>query len=269
MSSPARALAPLSAVALLSLALTGHAAAQVTDFNSWTLLQDPPHPNFTAQVNSGSTVTLNATAGPIPNATDIGYASVNGPTVASSTAGHAFDPAQSFSLSVDYNLTFGPGATGGLAIGFGVGEDTDGANSAGAVLLTNNGSAFATSGAARINNVNFETPKGLALGGPLAGTMTLAYAADTGSITATVGNTSATFAAIQDQWSGTSLLPSFFLRSAAQSPLVSAWSAGTAAATFSNFTVLSGTATVVPEPTAALLMLVATLGLASRRTRLM
>src|SRR5687767_7762990 len=98
------------------------AEAAITDLSTWTLVQDPPNANFTVTPHPTAKILL-AGNGAVPSGTDIGYQSVNGPTPAASTAGHAFDPAASFSVAIDYTMSFANTPSGGLAIGFGIGED--------------------------------------------------------------------------------------------------------------------------------------------------
>jgi len=232
--------------------------AGIVDFNSWTLVQDPPHANFTSTVDSASQITLRATGGPIPAATDIGYQSVNGSTPAASTAGNAFDPAADFAVAVDYSLSFAS-PVGGLGIGFGIGEDIDGANSAGVALLTSSGSPIAFGGAARVNDVN-QSPQLISVPATNTARLIASYQSATGNVTLGVSTNgddtpegTTTFNGIQNSWDGGLLLASFFLRS--DNTLGSGWTAGTASAVFSNFHVISGTPVAVPEP--ATLMLAA------------
>ena len=62
------------------------AAGPISDLNTWTLVEDPAHPNFSSSVDSPSQITLSA-SGAVPNATDIGYQSVDGATPGTSTSG--------------------------------------------------------------------------------------------------------------------------------------------------------------------------------------
>jgi hypothetical protein len=239
---------------LLVLAASGAARGAITDLTTWTEIQDPPNPSFTASTTS-SQATLLAGNGAIPSGTDIGYKSVNGLTPALSTAGHAFDPSSSFSVAVDFNLTFANAPSGALAIGFGIGEDGDGANSAGAVMFTSNGSPSLFFGAAaRVNDVN--QPGGLIpVAASPSGTLFASYDATSGDVRlgatpapgAAAPTGTAVYPAIQNLWAGGDLLASFFLRSDAT--LGPAWQGGNGQAVFSNFRVLSGSPTaIVPEP---------------------
>ena len=255
----------LTSVCAAVVALSAAACqAAIVDFNNWTLVEDPPHANFTSSVDSASQITLRATGGPIPNATDIGYQSANGNTPATSTAGYAFSPSADFSVAVDYSLSFAS-PVGGLAIGFGIGEDKNGENSAGVVLLTVNGSAVFFGSAARINDVN-QTPQGIAVAGQNIGRLIASYQSATGDVTLGVSingddtpEGTATFSAIQNSWNGGLLLTSFFLRS--DNTILAAWTSGTADAEFSNFHVISGTPLAVPEPSTFGLAALALLGL--------
>lgn len=227
--------------------------AGILDLTTWTQVQDPPNVNFTASATS-TQATLLAGSGAVPSGTDIGYQSVNGLTPATSTAGHAFDPASNFSVAIDFNLAFSNTPTGGLAIGFGIGEDGDGEDSAGVVMLTKNGAPqLFFAGAARINDVT-QPPQGIFVGASLTGSMFATYDATTGDITLGASPTpgaaspsgTTTFTGLQNAWDNTLLLSSFFLRSDAT--LGPAWTSGNAQAVFSNFRVLGGSPTVIPEP---------------------
>ncbi|TVQ76059.1 MAG: hypothetical protein EA380_09470 [Phycisphaeraceae bacterium] len=236
----------------------GHAAGSITDFNNWTLVEDPADPNFTSSINGPSQITLSAIGGPVNSGVDIGYQSVNGITPATSTSGFAFDPSQSFSIAVDFNMSFPTASVGDLGIGFGIGEDGDGMNGAGVALLTRDGLALAFGGAARINDVN-QTP-GIIFATPnLVRSFFVSYNSATGDVVVGVGNTGAaspsattTFAGIQNSWSGGLLMASFFLRS--DGALGDAWTSGAADAVFTNFRVLSGTPIEVPSPGSAALL---------------
>lgn len=248
-----KAAAFASVVFGLCVAQAGVSHAAITDFTTWTQVQDPPHANFTASTTA-TQATLLASNGPIPSGTDIGYQSVNGSTPALSTAGHAFDPASSFSVAIDFNLAFANSPAGGLAIGFGVGEDGDGENSAGAVMFTQNGAPqLFFGGAARTNDVT-ASPQPIFVGAALTGSMFASYDAATGNITLGASTTpgaaspagTTTFTGVQNGWDNTLLLTSFFLRS--DNSLGQAWQSGNAQAVFSNFRVLSGSPTAIPEP---------------------
>ncbi len=241
------------------------AQADITDFNNWTLVEDPPHANFTSSVDSSSQITLSATAGPIPNATDIGYQSVNGITPATSTTGYAFDPSADFSVAVDFSLSF-DSPSGGLAVGFGIGEDKNGENSAGVALLTTNGLPSVFFGAvARIGDLD-QGPQAILVGGQNSARLIASYQQATGHVTLGVSTDgddtpegTATFNNIQNSWNGGLLLTSFFLRS--DNTLTAAWTSGTADAVFSNFHVISGTPLIIPEPGTLALAALALLGL--------
>lgn len=254
--------------AIACLGMTGSVMASITSFNNWTLVEDPADPNFTGIVNNSDQITLSALGGPIPGAVDIGYQSINGATPATSTQGFAFDPAQGFSIAVDFALSFAS-ANGDLAIGFGIGESSSGANSAGVALLTNDGVPFAFGGAARINDVT-QPPAPLFAAPALTAAFFVTYDAGTGNITVGVGalgaaapTTTTTFAGIQNTWNGDLLLASFFLRS--ESSLMDPWTSGTSDAVFSNFRVLTGQAIEVPTPGASLLLFAAGATLHRRR----
>ena len=70
--------------------------------------------------------------------------------------------------------------------------------------------------------------------------------------------------AIANIWDGEDLLASFFMRSDNPSgaPL---WTGTSAAAVFSSFRILEGSATAIPGPTTAALVLIGCLGIVLRR----
>lgn len=246
----------------MQIVLGAVASAAITDLSTWTMVQDPAHPGLTATATTTS-ATLSAGNLAIPAGTDIGFQSVDGSTPTSSSHGFYFSPDTDFSLAIDYAWSFSNSPTGFLALGFGIGEDGDGMNSAGVGMATNDGSPFLTfAGAARINDVD---QPALALGNPifnpstLSGTLFVAYNSASGNVV--VGASPApgavtptvldSFDGIQNQWSGGNLMASFFIRSDDPSPL-QAWSGGNADAIFSNFRVLSGSPVAIPEPSTAI-----------------
>ncbi len=250
------------------------ATAQITDLSQWTLLEDPPD----ALLNAAATptqATLTAGNGAISTGTDIGFASVNGPDVANSTAGYYFDPGSDFRVAIDYDLSFAsaPAAAGTLAVGFGVGEDVAGNDSAGPVSVRSFGGTFAGGVLAAGRNDNNAAGSGFLSFTPVTtGSFLVAYTAATGTLVAgyspTPGDGMAantfTFTGLQNVWDDQGLLVSFFLRS--DSTLGPTWSAGNATAVFSNFRVLDGQAIAVPEPTSAMLLgAAAGMGLLRRR----
>ena len=226
--------------------------AEVVDFTTWTEVVDPFDPNFSASATSSS-ASLFAGNGLIAVGTDIGFQSVNGATPGSSSSGSFFHASNDFTIAIDYDLSFGVGTQGSLGLGFGIGEDSDGMNSAGVGLATVAGAPFLTfAGAARVNDQNL-TP--LPLGftpSTLSGSLFVEYIASSGDVivgaatskSAIAPTVSRTFTGIQKQWNGTDLMASFFIRSDG-----SGWQGGTAEAVFENFRVIEGTATAVPEPT--------------------
>ncbi|MBB6431557.1 PEP-CTERM sorting domain-containing protein [Algisphaera agarilytica] len=263
----------------LALGLSASAAsAQITDLTTWSLVEDPSHPLMNGSVTTGA-ATLTAGNGVIPIATDIGYASVNGQDVATSTSGFYFDPGSDFVAAVDYDLSFAssPMPSGGLAVGFGVGEDIDGTDSAGFTALIQK-SGTSTFGSLVTAARTDDNPAGgtiLSFTPIATGSMFVAYVASTGSITASFsatpgtntpgsGAAASTFIGLQNNWDNQGLLLSFFLRSQNLSGQP-AWTAGDATAVFSNLRVLSGTPIEVPEPTTAMLLVAAGAGLLRRR----
>ena len=248
------------------------ANAAITDFRTWRRVEDPPHPSFDASQQATS-ATLSAGATAIPGGTDIGFQSVNGGTVAASNAGSYFDPSHDFTIAVDYAMTF-TSANGFLGLGFGIGEDIDGMNSAGVAMLTSNGSPFLSfGGAARINDVT-QSPVAIPLSSSLVGSLFIDYTAASGDVvvgaSTTPGGASpaeiGTFAGIQNQWSGENLLASFFLRSDGPLP-GSGWLGGDANAVFSNFRVLNGSAVAIPEPSSFMAGLLVVGAVTVRRRR--
>jgi len=235
----------------------------IADFSEWSQIRDPAATNFFGSVDSASQITLSATGGSVPHAADIGYKSVSGTTAADSTSGYAFDPSADFSIAVDFSLSVS--GVGGLGVGFGIGEDQDGANSVGVAMLTANGIPLLSFfGAARIGDVD-QTPQAI-LTAQKDGRLIVTYTAATGDVELGVSTDgddtsegTAIFGGIQNNWNDEPLMPSFFLRSDDSAGL--AWTSGTADAVFSDFHVIDGTPVVVPEPSTALLATLAILAL--------
>ena len=106
----------------------------------------------------------------------------------------------------------------------------------------------------KFNAVRFKLPLELGMSSPtLAGSLFVEYDAASGDVNVGAATTqgaamptvSGTFNGIQNQWNGGDLLTSFFIRSDG-----AGWQSGTAEAVFSNFRVIEGSATSVPEPSA-------------------
>lgn len=261
-------------VILLGSVCASKSFADITDFDRWTRVADPAHPGFAGSATSDF-ADLFAFDQPIPSGTDIGFQSVDGNSVATSMGGFYFDSAADFSLAVSFDVSFSGTPVGALGLGFGIGEDGDGRNSAGVAMVTNNGNPFLTfAGAARINDVN-QTPRALStVPASLSGTLFVDYAASTGDVTVGASQTidaaaaqgTAVYAGVQRDWEGGDLMASFFLRSQDGFGL-NAWQGGQATARFSNFRVLSGAAVAIPEPSVALAMLLSGSCLAMRRRR--
>ena len=240
--------------------------ATISDFSTWTLLEDPPDPNFSGTSTSAN-ASLSASGGPIARGTDIGFGSTNGNTVAGSTSGHFFDPGSDFQIAIDYSLTFIT-PNGFLGLGFGIGEEASGENSAGVAFLTQNGLPVLTfGGAARVNDVD-QTPIVLGLGATSSGSLFIDYQAASGDISigaaplpgAANPTVSGAFAGLQDQWNDQDLIASFFIRSDGVIP-GNQWNSGNANAVFSNFRVLQGTVSAVPEPNSVCLLAAVTAGM--------
>ena len=232
-------------------------AAEVTDLTTWTVVEDPPDPAFSADVGV-TTARLLAGDASIDRGTDIGLQSIDGLTVGDSTAGFFFDHREDFALAIDYRWSF-DSADGFLGLGFGIGEDSDGQNSAGVAMLTRDGGAFGPFAATgRTNDVDL-TPQTLSSEtASLEGSLFVSYDAASGDITlgandvigAAAPDRTATFAGLQNDWNDQGLLASFFIRSDGPLP-PNRWNGGNGEATFENFRVLSGSATAVPEPSLA------------------
>lgn len=262
----------LAATAIVAFCVSTSQAANIDDLGTWTLAEDPPHPNLSATLDSSTQATLSAN-GAVPATVDIGYQSVDGADVANSTAGHYFSAGESFSVAIDFEVS--ANASMGLAgIGFGIGEDAAGNNSAGVGLAILNGTPTTFSGASRINNVT-QPIAPLPLAATSSGRFFVAYDEPSGDITYGVNpipgsltpSSGAVFSGLQNNWPGEDLLVSFFLRSDTfliAGPL----SSGSVDAVFSNFTVLSGTAVAaVPEPGTIFLVLTGMGALLIRRRR--
>ena len=270
------------------LLLTAPAGATISDLTKWTLVEDPAHPNFSASTQNAilpSSATLLASGGPIPAGTDIGYQTVDGNTPATSTMGYAFDPTTDFSLAIDFDWTFPTASLGQLAIGFGLGEDGDGVNSAGAVMVANDGAIVpAVAGGARVGDADYMTPLPIGPHFGSTGSFFASFDAATGSVTLGIGAAGAVapafsnvYVGIQDMWDPAMLddkllLASFFLRS--DDVLFTPWQSGSSQAIFSNFRILEGEAvrisqeSAVPEPgTGSLALLALAFGLSRRRYR--
>lgn len=255
----ARSLACLCLAFILGF-VSVDAEAAITNLVDWQIVEDPAHPNFSSSVTGSNRVGLFAADGPIPSGTDIGFQSIFGGSPSSATGGHFFRANQSFSLAVDYEMSFGGTPSGALAIGFGAGEDSNGTNSAGVIVFTNNGTSEASAGASRTGDVPAIAPIGLFPS--LTGAMFVSYESSSGTVNVGTGAkgamspTSTTFfAGVANQWNGSDLFPSVFLRS--DDVLGQGWTSGTAAVEFSNFRILSGTAVAVPEPGGCLILVAA------------
>ena len=264
------------AVALVILAgLPTAASAGIMNFNEWSIVEDPAHANFSSSVDSSSQITLSATGGAIPAGTDIGYQSVDGADVASSTSGWAFDPAFDFAVAVDYDLSF-ISPIGGFSIGMGIGEDQAGTDSAGIFLASLHGGFLTFAGAARDND-SLVASGVLGYGGISTGRFIISYDSASGNVTAGVSGDGddtpdgiEVLSGVQNLWDEEALLVSFFARGDNGE---FDWDSGTADAVFTNFHVISGSPldvsqlVAVPEPTAILLGAIGllALGLIGRR----
>lgn len=255
---------PRYTVLIVCLAFASPAAAgSITDLTEWTQTEDPPHPNVFTVVNDPNETTLRAD-GAVPSGTDIGYASVNGSDVAGSTGGYYFDPGSDFQVAIDFDLS-SANAAGAGGIGFGIGEDIAGTDSAGVALAILNGAPLLFTSAGRFNDVSL-TPETLVAGFG-RGRFFVEYQSATGDVVVGVNATPGASApsvvesinAIQTAWDDEPLLVSFFLRSQAVNPLPGL-TGGTLDVVFSNFEVLAGTPLSIPEPTTSLLAIFGALG---------
>ena len=246
-------------------------ASTISDFSTWTLVQDPPNANMTASLDSAVQTTLNA-SGAVPAGVDIGYQSVDGNLTAGSTSGYYFSASENFQVAIDFDVA-AVASVGLAAVGMGIGEDGAGANSAGPALAIVSGVASTFSGGARIDDVT-QPP---ALFGPsaaLSGRFFVAYDSATGDVeygvSTTKGDAAPThtgvFPGLQNDWNDNDLLVSFFLRS--DMFIFPPLSSGSVEVVFSNFEVLSGTpVAAVPEPTVAALLLTVAAAAGCRRRR--
>ena len=251
---------------LCSFMATTATAMSIEDLSTWTEVEDPAHPGMSSSVDSANQISLSAT-GAIPAGTDIGYQSVDGNTVGGSTAGHYFSPHEDFHVAINFDVS-ALNSVGLAGIGFGIGEDSDGMNSAGVGLAIRNGGAFSFAGAARVNDVN-QAPQLLGAPATLSGRFFVQFDSATGDINYGVSSTqgsntpddSGMFAALQQSWHGDPLLVSFFLRSDSVS-ILQPLGAGDLDAVFSNFEVLGGTPiAAVPVPAALYLFVAGIAGL--------
>jgi hypothetical protein len=244
---------------ILALLFCTRATADITDFNNWTLVEDPADPSFGFSIDSASQLTLTANGGPIPSGFDIGFSSVNGLTPLSSTQGYYFDPSNDFSVAIDFAMSF-DNPVGTMAFGFGIGEDAAGDNSAGVTLVTNNGIAAAFGAAARTDDMDAGFGP-IVLVPQLAARMIATYDAATGNIelgVSTNGDDIAEgmllFDGLQNDWTDSPLLVSFFIRS--DDILGNEWQSGLSNTVVTDFHVISGSAiAVVPEPQSAAFLL--------------
>ncbi len=256
-------------------------ASSITNLTSWTLIQDPPHPRMSVQGLTATEARLLA-VGEVPSGTDIGFVSVNGDTVATSTAGNFFDPATDFSLAIDFELRLSLNVSGVSAIGFGIGIDASGANSAGVALASlGEGPLFFTA-VGRLADADI-SPK-LFSTAPLTtssidkqtqGRLFIDYGASSRDVTVGVsrsGGASApsetrTFPGLAESWGDSPILTSFFLRSDNAVFPFPGLTAGSVGAYFSNFEILRGSPITIPEPATGLLAILGALGVLAVKKR--
>lgn len=249
------------------------ASAAITDFPSWTEVTDPFHPAMSSTVDNDSQVTLRA-SGAVPSGTDIGYQSIDAGTVAGARRGFYFAADSDFRVAVDYALSFSS-SMGLGGIGFGIGEDGAGVNSAGIGIGFLNGTLLGVSGAGRVGDVDQGAL--LPADAPLSvnGRLFVEYDSASGDVLFGINATSGSaapshqgsFSGIQHQWNDDDLLVSFFLRSD-QVSILGPLSSGSVEAVFSNFEVLEGTPiAAVPLPASVWLLgtLLSLAGLFRRR----
>ncbi len=252
-------------------------AADITDFTNWHLLQAPSDPAFTTMATPAQ-ATLSAANSPVNPGTLIGYTSIDGTTAASSTAGYVFDIDADFTIAIDFNVSFNA-ANGALVFVFGVGENRNGSNSAGALFVTDDGIIFPFipnyQGVAVSAGVQAPL-QDTGLAATLNGSLFVEYDATSGDVTLGASNVpgagtpagTTTFAGVQNEWTDKPLLASFFMRSEAITIFApNGWAGGEATAAFSNFRVLEGQARAIPEPGSFCLTGLLALTLLSRHRR--
>jgi hypothetical protein len=262
-------LLPLAVLIASGIATCTDARADITDLSTWTKVANPPHFGMSGTIENPSAVKLIAAPNPpnaIPAGTDIGFQSVNGSRVGDSTQGAYFSATDDFHVAIDYNIeaieSIGLGG-----IGFGIGEDQEGANSAGVGLGIFDGSPTLYGGAARINDAD-ESPLLFTTPPSTSGRFFVRYDSLSGDVTTGISTVlgslvpeeTQTFPGIQNNWDDRQLFVSFFLRSDSVN-LIGPLEGGTLTATFSNMEVLAGTPLGVPEPGAIALLLVSGIGL--------
>ncbi|MCC9600915.1 PEP-CTERM sorting domain-containing protein [Stieleria sp. JC731] len=237
------------------------ARADITNFLDWHPIADPADPGFSSTATA-SAASLFALDQPIAAGVDIGFASIDGSTVASSSDGNYFSSESSFSIAIDYRWEFAGSPQGILALGFGIGEDVAGENSAGIGVVSNNGSPFLTyAGGARVNDADLPAEPLTGTPAELEGTLFVSFDAPSGDVTVGASTSAGagtpdetrTFAGVQNLWAGDDLMVSFFMRSDQQF-IFPNWQGGQSEAVFSNFRLLSGTAVAIPEPSSAMLL---------------
>lgn len=245
------------------------AVADIVDFGHWTMIEDPADPLLEAQVDSASQATLRLLDGTIGFGRDIGYASLNGLNETTSTQGYYFRTDADFRIAVDYQINFSA-ASGGMSIGLGIGEDILGTDSAGIALLTQNGNPATYLAAARVDDADVDNTF-LAETALDTGRFLVDYQAATGDVMVgisvdgdDVAEEWVTYSNLQDSWDDEGLLVSFFARG--DNGLTN-WGGGTADAIFTDFHVITGSATAVPEPSTVCIVAMLAGGIALRRRR--
>jgi len=251
--------------------------SDITNLNNWYLVEDDPNNSMTTTIDpSGSSVTLNIT-GPIGPNDDIGLTTINDFDAANSTAGFKFSRDQDFKAAIDFSISGLDSIVGSLGLGFGFGEDIDGTDSFGAGILFT--SAPAESLLAFTVVIANDTQAGVLpfFGStPMTGSFIVEYDAATGNAFAgyaaagatdfVIGQTTLAPAPVDSIWDDEELILSLFITGGGRATnLATGVLDGSAAITFSNARVISGSPTIIPEPASATLLIMGLCAVATRR----
>jgi len=259
----------------------------ISDLTTWDFYRDPdPGAGALQDAMTGSAAPNLAQLNfinsvPVPPAYDIGFSSVNANTVGEATSGYYFSASQDFTVSMNFSLTL-TNLNGLVGLGFGIGQDRAGVNSAGIGFVAGIDGRLALYSyvaAARNDDNSLKQPINLIVDPDtqFAGLFTVSYEALTGDVTVAITpstppvyNYTYKFFGATDlpNWTDDDLLVSFFLRSDINTlPPISPWSGESAEADFFDFTVVEGTPITVPEPTSLAIFSLGLLGISRRRRR--